>query len=115
MIYDCAGLIKSMGVYPKYNKVLYICDGNACENPSCKKADSLCEYTSNIEHALNFERCGDSNIFAEVGKTCEWIHQNDDRNDWFVCSNCGFGDEGELQEIPNYNFCPVCGFRIKKG
>jgi len=45
----------------------------------------------------------------------KWIHNNDDYNDWYECSECGYGDEGEItKHMPRY--CPVCGARmIKEG
>ena len=43
----------------------------------------------------------------------KWIHENDDQFDWCVCSECGYGNEGEVffgQETP---FCPYCGAKLQ--
>ena len=44
-----------------------------------------------------------------------WVHHNDDYNDWYECSECGYGDEGEITtNFPRH--CPGCGARmIKEG
>jgi len=44
-----------------------------------------------------------------------WMHNNDDYNDWYECSECGYGDEGEItKHMPRH--CPGCGARmIKEG
>ena len=43
----------------------------------------------------------------------EWCKQNDDYYDWYECSECGYGSEGEMQYSSEYdvrtNFCPNCG------
>ena len=45
----------------------------------------------------------------------EWIHRNDDYNDWYECSNCGYGDEGEVKYDPDDRtpFCPMCGSKMR--
>lgn len=46
-------------------------------------------------------------------KQGEWCKQNDDYYDWYECSECGYGSEGEMQYSREYdvrtNFCPCCG------
>ena len=56
-------------------------------------------------------------IKSSESNTAEWIHENDDHSDWFVCSNCGYGDEGELQgsNPPWFKYCPNCGKKMLKG
>lgn len=41
-------------------KVFYLCDGEKedCKKMTCYKNGGECKHTSNIEHALNFERVG---------------------------------------------------------
>ena len=49
-------------------------------------------------------------------KVGEWIKKNNDYFDWYECSECGYGSEGEIK----YNrlcdvrtkFCPDCGIRM---
>ena len=51
-------------------------------------------------------------------KTGEWIEQNDDYFDWYECSECGYGSEGEMQYSSEYdvrtNYCPCCGARMEE-
>ena len=42
-------------------------------------------------------------------KTGKWLHCNDDRNDWSECSECGYGDEGEVKFGEETPYCPHCG------
>lgn len=45
--------------------------------------------------------------------TGEWNQKCDDNFDWYECSCCGYGNEGELQERPWFKFCPCCGAKMK--
>lgn len=49
----------------------------------------------------------------QESKKGEWIKHNDDCFDWYECSECGFGDEGEMLYSSKYdvrtNYCPQCG------
>ncbi len=42
-----------------------------------------------------------------------WVAHNDDCNDWYECSECGYGSEGEMQFNSEHdvrtNYCPYCG------
>ena len=42
-----------------------------------------------------------------------WLHRNDDHNDWSECSECGYGDEGEVKFGKETPYCPYCGSRNK--
>lgn len=52
-------------------------------------------------------------------KVGEWIMKNNDYFDWYECSECGYGSDGEMK----YNrlcdvrtkFCPDCGSQNLKG
>lgn len=52
-------------------------------------------------------------------KKGKWIKQNNDYFDWYECSECGYGSDGEMK----YNrlcdvrtkFCPDCGSQNLKG
>lgn len=50
-------------------------------------------------------------------KTGHWIALNDDYFDWYECSECGYGDEGEMQYSSEYdvrtNYCPRCGAKME--
>ena len=54
------------------------------------------------------DNCG--NIFTyPTERTGHWVHKNDDYFDWFECSECGYGSEGEVNYGSGFNFCPNCG------
>ena len=54
-------------------------------------------------------------IFSEpTRKEGKWIHKNDDYNDWWVCSECGYGEEGEIGINDVTPFCPHCGTDMKE-
>ena len=44
-------------------------------------------------------------------KTGHWIERNDDHYDWYECSECGYGAEGEItmEGGVRFNYCPNCG------
>lgn len=48
----------------------------------------------------------------------EWAHQYDDYFDWWECTNCGYGGEGEMQFAEGVdvrtNYCPNCGAKMDK-
>lgn len=50
-------------------------------------------------------------------KKGKWLKQNDDYNDWYECSECGYGSEGEMQYSSEYdvrtNYCPQCGCKME--
>ena len=50
-------------------------------------------------------------------KKGKWCKQNDDYNDWYECSECGYGSEGEMQYSSEYdvrtNYCPHCGYKME--
>lgn len=46
-----------------------------------------------------------------------WVECNDDISDWYECSECGYGNEGEMQYSREYdvrtNYCPNCGTKMR--
>lgn len=46
-------------------------------------------------------------------KTGKWLHRNDDYNDWSECSECGYGDEGEVKFGEETPYCPYCGAKME--
>lgn len=52
-----------------------------------------------------------------IRKKGEWRKQNDDYFDWYECSECGYGSEGEMQYSGEHdirtNFCPNCGAEMR--
>lgn len=47
----------------------------------------------------------------------EWCKQNDDYFDWYECSECGYGSEGEMQYSSEHDvrtkYCPNCGAEMR--
>lgn len=47
-----------------------------------------------------------------------WCPQNDDYFDWYECSECGYGSEGEMQYSSEVdvrtNYCPNCGADMRE-
>ncbi len=54
-----------------------------------------------------------SSVTPQEPRKGEWCPQNDDYFDWYECSECGYGNEGEMQYSSEYdvrtNYCPNCG------
>ena len=48
-------------------------------------------------------------------KEAEWTHWTDDFRDYVKCSNCGFGDEGEIYLGDEPVICPCCEAKMKGG
>lgn len=50
-------------------------------------------------------------------KKGEWCKQNDDYFDWYECSECGYGSEGEMQYSSECDvrtkYCPNCGAEME--
>jgi rubredoxin len=48
----------------------------------------------------------------------QWIKQNDDYFNWYECSECGYGSEGEMQYSSEYDvrtsYCPNCGADMRE-
>lgn len=71
--------------------------------------------------ALEQEPCEDciSRAIIPQPKKGEWIKQNDDYFDWYECSECGYGSEGEMKYSREYdvrtNYCPNCGSKMLEG
>lgn len=84
--------------------VTYICDRKKC--PECSK---LCNHTTDISHAVNFEPVSFNdektvtNYEEKMPKTGHW---EDCSNGW-MCSNC-YKDVSHESD-----FCPHCGADMK--
>lgn len=54
----------------------------------------------------------------EIKKECYMIQQDDEFSNWYQCSNCNddfyWGEEPEDLQCSNVNYCPYCGYKIKK-
>lgn len=86
--------------------------------------DSENEFTEEVINDLkNTGFLGDSPRYAFViddiqeRKVGEWCKQNDDYFDWYECSECGYGSEGEMQYSSKYDvrtkYCPNCGAKMR--
>ena len=45
----------------------------------------------------------------------EWDTFTDDYNDYCICPNCGYGEEGEILLQDKTPFCPMCGANLSRG
>jgi ribosomal protein L37E len=72
-------------------------------------------YKGIIMYSINAIKHG--KVLEQEPKTGEWIKQNDDYFDWYECSECGYGSEGEMQYSREYdvrtNYCPHCGAKME--
>lgn len=93
------------------NDVLYLCNGKRCGNDhDCGE----CRHTLQIEYAANFQRieCEDGVVFFKEKESIrphgEWIIEESNIFNSFVCSNC--------KEIgaSDFNFCPNCGADMRE-
>ena len=99
----------------------------ALEQESCKDAISRAEALEVIKQ-MDIPEDMIIHIGVEIGtlppatpkrKVGEWIKKNNDYFDWYECSECGYGSDGEMK----YNrlcdvrtkFCPDCGSQNLKG
>lgn len=87
-------------------------------------ADSLLQKFKDKSNNPNY-RMNMHNIWSFINnastvgkrKVGEWCKQNDDYFDWYECSECGYGSEGEMQYSSEHdvrtNFCPCCGAEMR--
>lgn len=45
----------------------------------------------------------------------KWIHWTDDYKDYCTCSECGYGEEGEVLLKDKTPYCPNCGADMRGG
>ena len=74
------------------------------------------EYIKECEQYIEWLQ--DYKKLLEKQKIGEWCPQNDDYFDWYECSECGYGSEGEMQYSSEYdvrtNYCPYCGADMRE-
>ena len=73
----------------------------ALQNP-CK----ICDYFAED----NPSYCRMTKIEGKAGR---WILWTDDRKDYCKCSECGYGEEGEVYFGDTTPYCPVCGRKLE--
>lgn len=79
-----------------------------------------CRFYPNCDHMTQDDMTEltikDLETLEQQPKTGHWIRQNDDYYDWYECSECGYGGEGEMQYSSEYdvrtNYCPNCGAKM---
>ena len=52
--------------------------------------------------------------YTEEFNQPHWIYWTDDYKDYATCSNCRFGEEGELLLENTTPYCPWCGSHMPK-
>lgn len=55
----------------------------------------------------------DGKVFEQETKAGCWTHKHDDAFDWYECSSCGYGAEGEVEIGDETPYCPNCGAKMK--
>lgn len=99
-----------------------------CMERDTSGQDEMCNSHKCDECSLNYERgnMGEQKEWLRLAiKALEqeprkghWCPQNDDYFDWYECSECGYGSEGEMQHSSEYdvrtNFCPNCGADMRE-
>ena len=96
--------------------------------PSCCENCNMCNnrnldtfYCSITLNDVNIDEKAHDCPLVEIEerKVGEWCKQNDDYFDWYECSECGYGSEGEMQYSSEYDvrtkYCPNCGCRMESG
>lgn len=94
---DCVSKKAVLEVLHKYGKFIFVTD-----NP---------QYTDMVDEMTNLPSVLPG---REHG---EWCEQNDDYFDWYECSECGYGSEGEMQYSSEHDvrtkYCPNCGAEMR--
>ena len=87
---------------------VYICDKKACDECS-----GICEHTTDIKHAVNFEPIRFIN-----GKVIEYVEKHDRTSRWiffchqnYICECCHYLVADS--DIREYKYCPKCGARME--
>lgn len=117
----------------KVDKIVYLCDGEACKR-NCKEVGfGLCMRTAKLDHAVNKDRGFNAfelsqyyeyKVLEELEEepSREWIPANDlPKSTKFICSHCQkvvYGKQsGRPIELPvktcDYPFCPYCQSPMK--
>ena len=69
---------------------------------------NMCDEISNETYKKIMCHCEE-----QEPKTGRWIWWTDDRKDYAKCSECCFGEEGEMFWSDVTNYCPNCGARME--
>lgn len=51
---------------------------------------------------------------TEKTKTGHWVQWTDDKADYCKCSECGYGEEGEVKYGEETPYCPICGAEMSE-
>ena len=78
-----------------------------CQNKDCPSKLTASASKSDIVEAWN------TRLKKKHPKVGMWIHRNDDHFDWYECSECGYGSEGEVEVGNETPCCPSCGARLE--
>lgn len=63
-------------------------------------------YTDEVKDIVNA-------LPSVILKTGNWIQWTDDRKDYCSCSECGYGEEGEVILGNETPYCPICGAKME--
>lgn len=90
-----------------------------CSECSFKASDYVCGLLDCAFSCNHFKERNYNCPLVEIEerKVGEWCKQNDDYFDWYECSECGYGSEGEMQYSSEYDvrtkYCPNCGAEMR--
>lgn len=74
------------------------------------------EWDYPMDYAAAFDKAIEA--LKQEPRKGHWIEQNDDYYDWYECSECGYGSEGEMQYSSECdvrtNYCPCCGAKMEE-
>lgn len=100
-------------------RVVELADREPC--PDCISRQAVNEIINDIRDCISvegywsiLERMKKLPSVQPKAKTGKWLHRNDDHNDWSECSECGYGDEGEVKFGEETPCCPYCGSRNER-
>ena len=92
-------------------------DQEPCEDCISRKAVKELFQEGSVMGMYHFLGIDELPSVTPARKKGKWCKQNDDYNDWYECSECGYGSEGEMQYSSEYdvrtNYCPQCGCKME--
>lgn len=78
-------------------RVVFYCDGSRCS--VCNM--DMCMHTTDIEHAENFQKVANADVWYEDISTTTWLNSYSP----YTCEKCGFHVDSKTR------YCPDCGRR----
>jgi hypothetical protein len=99
--------------------IVRVLEQEPCEDAISREEafEALNSLNGTAELDMAFEAIEKLPPVTPIRKKGEWCKQNDDYFDWYECSECGYGSEGEMQYSSEYEvrtkYCPNCGAEME--